>query len=191
MNALFMKFHEDVGDELMLKERLAAGYGDTAISIVIERLVLQEPGCSLFSAYFVPYGGDAAVVTGPETSQAVVATGTIETYLSIIRKQCPAFAHIRTLPASGAFLSGPLDLDNRIYGFRVGAPGTMQGTAFNKHGGPDAGAIMDTEMLEVEYNSLAPAGIYGAVSGHQSSSLSGSAYRWSGFSVRMPARSVL
>lgn len=42
------------------------------------------------------------------------------------------------------------ELRTGLLGFRVGTPDAPEGTAFQKYGGADAGAIMNAEALDIK-----------------------------------------
>lgn len=60
--------------------------------------------------------------------------------------------------AAGAFALVIENLDSSGLRFRVGAPFTPQGAAFEENRGADSRAVIGAEFLDIEYDSFAHSG---------------------------------
>jgi hypothetical protein len=71
-----------------------------------------------------------------------------------VHADCLFRADLDTLPAPGALFLCKKEFGKGKMRFRILAPGTAQGTSFQKYRSSNSGAIVDAISLDIEYDSL-------------------------------------
>ena len=151
---------EDVGHEAGLEERLAAGAGGAAAGVVVEGLVLEDLGDDVLGGGLAALHDNGLGVAGLGAAAAQGADLAVVVPGLALEAQRAARADAEAAAAADALVGEEDDLGLPGDALGVVAPRAAHGAALEEDGGPDARAVVDRELLDVE--DLAGHGVAGS-----------------------------
>jgi hypothetical protein len=154
MKPLLFACFEQLQDPLPLLQRLASGNGYAPTCIAIKWHIASSHFENLFHPHVTPHHFNRMRRTHLgafqtiDTQLPIYRTSTVRGRDGINRTSLSAF------PASYALTVICHNFAKGTNSLGITAPGTLQRAALHKNGSPDSRAILDGELLHVEYETL-------------------------------------